>query len=82
MFSFIKTFFFVLLIQFGSLAQAADLNITVNGKTIKKNLYDFVVKDLASRGQKMDDNLNNMIVNRMIAMELINQEAERTGSIT
>jgi hypothetical protein len=30
----------------------------------------------------MDDNLNNMIVNRMIAMELINQEAERTGSIT
>jgi len=34
------------------LAQAADLNITVNGKPIKKNLYDFVVKDLASRGQK------------------------------
>jgi peptidyl-prolyl cis-trans isomerase C len=27
----------------------------------------------------MDDNLNNMIVNRMIAMELINQEAEKTG---
>ena len=79
MFSFIKTFVFVLLIQIGSLAQAADLNITVNGKPIKKNLYDFVVKDLASRGQKMDDNLNNMIVNRMIAMELINQEAERTG---
>ena len=79
MFSFIKTFVFVLLIQIGSLAQAADLNITVNGKPIKKNLYDFVVNDLASRGQKMDDNLNNMIVNRMIAMELINQEAERTG---
>jgi peptidyl-prolyl cis-trans isomerase C len=79
MFSFIKTFVFVLLIQIGSFAQAADLNISVNGKPIKKNLYDFVVKDLASRGQKMDDNLNNMIVNRMIAMELINQEAERTG---
>ena len=79
MFSFIKTLIFVLLIQLGFLAQAADLNITVNGKPIKKNLYDFVVKDLTSRGQKMDDNLNNMIVNRMIAMELINQEAERTG---
>ena len=79
MFSFIKTFVFVLLIQLGILAQAADLNITVNGKPIKKNLYDFIVKDLASRGQKTDDNLNNMIVNRMIAMELINQEAERTG---
>lgn len=79
MFSFIKTLVFVLLIQLGILAQAADLNITVNGKPIKKNLYDFVVKDLTSRGQKMDDNLNNMIVNRMIAMELINQEAERTG---
>ena len=79
MFSFIKTFVFVLLIQLGNLAQAADLNISVNGKPIKKNLYDFVVKDLASRGQKMDDNLNSMIVNRMIAMELINQEAERTG---
>ena len=38
-----------------------------------------MVKDLTSRGQKMDDNLNNMIVNRMIAMELINQEAEKTG---
>ena len=79
MFSFIKTFVFVLLIQLGNLAQAADLNISVNGKPIKKNLYDFVVKDLESRGQKMDDNLNSMIVNRMIAMELINQEAERTG---
>ena len=79
MFSLIKTLVFVLLIQLGILAQAADLNITVNGKPIKKNLYDFVVKDLTNRGQKMDDNLNNMIVNRMIAMELINQEAERTG---
>ncbi len=79
MFSFIKTFVFVLLIQLGILAQAADLNITVNGKPIKKNLYDFIVKDLASRGQKTDDNLNNMIVDRMIAMELINQEAEKTG---
>lgn len=79
MFSFIKTFAFILLFQFGALAHSADLNITVNGKPIKKNLYDFVVKDLTNRGQKMDDNLNNMIVNRMIAMELINQEAERTG---
>ena len=79
MFSFIKTFVFVLLIQLGILAQAADLNITVNGKPIKKNLYDFIVKDLASRGQKTDDNLNNMIVDRMIAIELINQEAEKTG---
>ena len=79
MFSFIKTFIFVSIIQLGSLAQAADLNISVNGKPIKKNLYEFVVKDLTSRGQKMDDNLNNMIVNRMIAMELINQEAEKTG---
>ena len=79
MFSFIKTFVFVLLIQLGILAQAADLNITVNGKPIKKNLYDFIVKDLASRGQKTDDNLNNMIVDRMIALELINQEAEKTG---
>ena len=79
MFSFIKTFVFVLLIQLGILAQAADLNITVNGKPIKKNLSDFIVKDLASRGQKTDDNLNNMIVDRMIAMELINQEAEKTG---
>ena len=79
MFSFIKTFVFVLIIQLGILSQAADLNITVNGKPIKKNLYDFIVKDLASRGQKTDDNLNNMIVDRMIAMELINQEAEKTG---
>ena len=79
MFSLIKTLVFVLLIQLGILAQAADLNITVNGKPIKKNLYDFVVKDITSRGQKMDDNLNNMIINRMIAMELINQEAEKTG---
>lgn len=81
MFSFIKTFIFVSIIQLGSLAQAADLNISVNGKPIKKNLYEFVVKDLTSRGQKMDDNLNNMILNRMIAMELINQEAEKQDLI-
>ncbi len=79
MFSFIKTFIFILIFQLGNLAQAADFSITVNGKPIKKNLYDFVVKDLANRGQKMDDNLNDMIINRMIAMELISQEAERTG---
>lgn len=79
MFSFIKTFIIILLIQLSNLTQAADFNITVNGKPIKKNLYDFVVKDLENRGQKMDDNLNHMIVNRLIAMELINQEAEKTG---
>mgnify|MGYP003346910408 FL=1 len=45
MFSFIKTLVFVLLIQLGILAQAADLNITVNGKPIKKNLYDLIKED-------------------------------------
>ena len=78
MFSFIKAFIFVLIIQLGCSAQAADLNITVNGKPIKKN-YDLIIKDLESRGQKIDINRNNMIIDRLIAMELVNQEAERTG---
>jgi peptidyl-prolyl cis-trans isomerase C len=78
MFSFIKTLVFVLFIQLGVLAHAADLNITVNGKSIKKN-YDLIIKDLEGRGQKIDINRNNMIIDRLIAMELINQEAERTG---
>lgn len=76
MFSFIKTFIFVLIFQFGGLAQAADFNITINGKPIKKSLYNFIAKGFESQGQKINE---NQIINRLIVMELINQEAEKNG---
>ncbi len=58
-------------------AQAADT--TVNGKPIKQSLVDFIVKDATARGQKVDDNVRSVIMNKMISSELIVQEAQKAG---
>lgn len=63
-----------------SVAQAADTNVaTVNGKPIKQSLVDYITKDAADRGQKVDDNVRDIIVNKLISSELILQEAQRNG---
>lgn len=73
----------VLAIAFGLLlptAQAADNTVaTVNGKPIKQSLMDYIVKDASARGQKVDDNVRGVIVNKLISSELVVQEAQKQG---
>lgn len=58
---------------------AAESVATVNGKPIKQSLYDYISKDAAARGQTVDANVKEMIVNKLISSELIYQEAQRMG---
>ncbi len=59
-------------------AQAAD-PVSVNGKPIKQSLVDYIVKDANARGQKVDDNIRSIIVNKLISSELVAQEAQKAG---
>jgi peptidyl-prolyl cis-trans isomerase C len=52
---------------------------TVNGKPIKQSIYDYIVKDATARGQKVDDNVRDIIVNKLVSSELVYQEAQRVG---
>jgi peptidyl-prolyl cis-trans isomerase C len=60
-------------------ATAADSVATVNGKPIKQSLYDYIVKDANARGQKIDENTRKVIIDKLIASELVYQEAQRLG---
>lgn len=61
-------------------AGAADgVAATVNGKPIKQSLVDFIVKDAQQNGQKVDDNMKFVIINKLIGSELVAQEAAKTG---
>lgn len=61
-------------------AQAADgIAATVNGKNIKQSLVDYIIKDANDRGQKVDDNVRDVIISKLISSELILQEAQRVG---
>jgi peptidyl-prolyl cis-trans isomerase C len=69
-------------IAFGMLlptAQAADNAATVNGKPIKQSLMDYIIKDATSRGQKVDDNVREVVRNKLISSELVIQEAQKQG---
>lgn len=52
---------------------------TVNGKGISQSLYDFISKDATARGQTVDANTKEMIINKLVSSELIYQEAQRVG---
>jgi peptidyl-prolyl cis-trans isomerase C len=52
---------------------------TVNGKPIKQSIYDYIVKDATARGQKVDDNVREIIINKLVSSELVYQEAQRIG---
>lgn len=58
---------------------AADSVASVNGKPIKQSLYDYISKDAAARGQTVDANVRQMIIDKLISSELIYQEAQRLG---
>ena len=60
-------------------AHAADAVATVNGKPIKQSLMDYIVRDATARGQKVDDNVRNVIANKLISSELVIQEAQKQG---
>lgn len=60
-------------------AFAENAVATVNGKPIKQSIYDYIVKDATARGQKVDDNVREIIINKLVSSELVYQEAQRTG---
>jgi len=61
-------------------AQAADAApATVNGKPIKQSLVDFMVKEITASGQKVDDDVRNVIVSRLVNNEVLLQEAQKSG---
>ena len=74
-----KSITMAVLMLASSLVMAADNVATVNGKPIKQSLYDYIVKDANTRGQNIDENTRKMIVDKLIASELVYQEAQRTG---
>lgn len=74
-----KSMTMAVLMLASSLALAADNVATVNGKPIKQSLYDYIVKDANTRGQNIDENTRKLIVDKLIASELVYQEAQRTG---
>lgn len=51
----------------------------VNGKPIKQSLFDYIVKDASNHGQKVDDNVREVIMSKLISSELVLQEAQKAG---
>jgi peptidyl-prolyl cis-trans isomerase C len=77
-----KTLSLAAILLAGSVAlpvAAADSVATVNGKPIKQSLYDYIVKDANARGQQIDENTRKMIIDKLVASELVYQEAQRQG---
>lgn len=59
-------------------AQAGDA-ASVNGVSIKQSLVDFVIKDAAAQGKKIDDNARAAVIEKLITTELIDQEARQSA---
>ncbi len=53
--------------------------VTVNGKPIKQSMLDFIIKDANEHGQKVDDNVKEVIISKLISSELLLQEATKAG---
>ncbi len=52
-------------LSFSASAIAGDAVATVNGKPIKQSLFDFIVKDATDHGQKVDDNVRDVIMSEI-----------------
>lgn len=76
---FTQTLIAVAILSLAPAAFAADAVATVNGKQIKQSVYDYIAKDAASRGQKVDDQVKQAITNKLIDSELVYQEAQKLG---
>jgi peptidyl-prolyl cis-trans isomerase C len=66
-------------LSLSSAAYANDTAATVNGKPIKQSLVDFIIKDATEHGQKVDDNVREVIMSKLISSELMLQEAQKAG---
>lgn len=73
----------LLLCTASPVAFAADSGVTVNGKAIKQPMVDYILKEATAqataRGQKLNDNAKALVVDRLIANEVVYQEAQRVG---
>ncbi len=76
---FTQTLIAVAILSLTPSAFAADAVATVNGKQIKQSVYDYIAKDAATRGQKVDAQVKNVIVNKLVDSELVYQEAQKLG---
>jgi len=73
------TLLLIATLSFSASAIAGDAVATVNGKPIKQSLFDFIVKDATDHGQKVDDNVRDVIMSKLISSELVLQEAQKSG---
>lgn len=73
------TLMLIATLSFSASAFAGDVAATVNGKPIKQSLFDFIVKDATDHGQKVDDNVRDVIMSKLISSELVLQEAQKAG---
>jgi len=71
-------FVFLLASSISVEALAAD-PATVNGVVIKQSLVDYIVKDAAAHGKKIDVSALTGIIEKLITTELIDQEAKKSG---
>lgn len=76
---FTQTLLALAIVSLAPSAFAADSVATVNGKPIKQSIYDYIAKDATSRGQKVDDQVKQAIVNKLVDSELVYQEAQKIG---
>lgn len=73
------TLLLLVTLSFSASAIAGEAAATVNGKPIKQSLFDFIVKDALDHGQKVDDNVRDVIISKLISSELVLQEAQKSG---
>jgi peptidyl-prolyl cis-trans isomerase C len=76
---FTQTLIALAILSLAPSAFAADAVATVNGKAVKQSVYDYIAKDAATRGQKVDDQVKQAIINKLIDSELVYQEAQKIG---
>ncbi len=76
---FTQTLIAIAVLSLAPSAFAADAVATVNGKQIKQSIYDYIAKDAASRGQKVDAQVKEVIVGKLVDSELVYQEAQKLG---
>jgi peptidyl-prolyl cis-trans isomerase C len=76
---FTQTLIAIAILSLAPTAFAADTVATVNGKAIKQSVYDYIAKDAAARGQKVDAPVKDAIINKLVDSELVYQEAQKLG---
>jgi peptidyl-prolyl cis-trans isomerase C len=76
---FTPTLITIAILSLAPSAFAAENLATVNGKPIKQSVYDYIAKDAAARGQKVDAQVKQAITNKLIDSELVYQEAQKIG---